>query len=89
MKSKKPGTRTSPRPVEVLSVSPHGVWLSVLGREFLLAFDRYPWFRDATIAQIQRVELRHGKHLRWPGLDVDLELDSLARPEHYPLVYRG
>ena len=71
-----------------MGISPHGIWLWVQGREFLLTFDRYPWFRDATIAQIHRVELQHGAHLRWPDLDVDLELDSLTHPGNYPLLYR-
>ena len=88
MRSSRPGRRISAPPVEVMGISPHGIWLWVQGSEFLLAFDRYPWFRDATIAQIQRVELQHGAHLRWPDLDVDLELDSLLHPENYPLLYR-
>lgn len=87
MKLQKRGKRTFARSVEVLNVSPHGIWLWIEGREFLLDFDRYPWFRDATIRQIQRVELTHGHHLRWPDLDVDLEVDSLRYPEKYPLIY--
>ena len=89
MKSRKPGTHTSAPPVEVLGISPHGVWLWVEGREFLLTFDRHPWFRDATIAQIHHVELLQGVHLRWPDLDVDIAVDSLVHPEKYPLVYRA
>ncbi len=88
MRSPKRGRRTSAPVVEVLNVSPHGLWLAVVEREFLLPFDEYPWFRDATIAQIQRVELHRGTHLRWPDLDIDLELDSLIHPERYPLSYR-
>lgn len=88
MRSRKPGTRISPPAVEVLGVSPHGIWLWVEDREFLLSFERCPWFRDATIAQIYRVELHHGTHLRWPDLDVDLEMESLVHPDKYPLVYR-
>ncbi|MEK6608108.1 MAG: DUF2442 domain-containing protein [Myxococcota bacterium] len=69
-------------------MSPHGIWLWVAGREFLLSFELFPWFKEATIRQIQRVELQHGRHLIWPELDVDLDLESLARPEKYPLLYR-
>jgi len=74
--------------IEVLSISPHGIWISVASREFLLAFDDYPWFRDASIRQIQSVQLLHGRHLWWPDLDVDLELESLEQPARYPLRYQ-
>jgi hypothetical protein len=33
-----------------------------------------------------QVERLHGEHLRWPALDVDLELDAIRRPERYPLI---
>lgn len=75
--------------VEILSVSPHGVWLMAEGTEYLLDYDQYPWFRDAPVGQIFDVRLLHGHHLWWPSLDVDLHLESLAHPEHFPLVARS
>jgi hypothetical protein len=74
--------------VEVLSVSPHAIWLQVNGEEHLLRYDDHPWFRDARVAEIFNVELKHGVHLRWPDLDVDLHVDSLREPERFPLVDR-
>ncbi len=82
------GKRTSaaPRPdVEVLSVSPHGIWLAVRDVEFLLGYTDYPWFRGAKVGDIFEVQLLHGSHLWWPSLDVDLHVDSLAHPERFPL----
>jgi hypothetical protein len=70
---------------EVLNVSAHGFWLWVTDREFFLPFAEFPWFREATIAQIARVELLHGTHLHWPELDVDLDVESLAHRERFPL----
>ncbi len=87
MKSKRRGKHTLPD-AEVVGVSPHGIWLWVAGSEFLLPFETYPWFREATIAEIHNVELLHQHHLHWPDLDVDLELESLRSPERYPLVFR-
>jgi hypothetical protein len=29
------------------------------------------------------------QHLRWPDLDVDLAVDSIAHPEHYPLKVKA
>ncbi len=82
--------RSSPRgratSAEVSHISPFGVWVLVAGREFFLSYDKFPWFRGATVAQIHEVELQHGDHLRWPALDVDLDLERMANPERFPLV---
>jgi hypothetical protein len=88
MRSRKLGKRTSVPDAEVVSVSPHGIWIAVLEREFLLPFEQYPWFREATVGEIQHVQLLRDRHLRWPALDIDLEVESLIHPERYPLRYR-
>ena len=91
MRSSAPGIRTSKvdaPEVESLSVSPHGIWLSALGLEYLLRYDDHPWFRDVPVSQIWNVQLLHGHHLFWPECDVDLHLDALDHPEHFPLVSR-
>jgi hypothetical protein len=62
------------------------MWLIVDGRELSLAFDSFPWFREATIAQLAQIERPAPDHLRWPDLDVDLSIDSIDHPERYPLV---
>ena len=84
MKSGELGEPTSA--VELTNVSQHGLWLLVDGREHFLAFDAFPWFRDATIAQLGEIERPASDHLRWPDLDVDLSIDSIEHPERYPLV---
>ena len=84
MKSESIGVGTSS--AEVLNVSPHGIWLMVTGREYFLAHDDFPWFRNATVGQLFDVELHHADHLYWPQLDVDLDLDRISHPEKYPLV---
>ena len=86
MKSAGRGTDTSG--VEVTNVSPHGMWLLVDNRELFLAFEDFPWFQDASIRQITHVERPTPSHLYWPALDIDLELESIANPNHYPLVSR-
>ncbi|HSN75296.1 MAG TPA: DUF2442 domain-containing protein [Anaerolineae bacterium] len=73
----------------MLNISQHGFWLLVHGKEYFLAFDDFPWFRNATIVDILAVELPQPDHLYWPALDVDLHLDSLEHPERYPLVYNS
>ncbi|MFH0908711.1 MAG: DUF2442 domain-containing protein [bacterium] len=86
MKSQKLGENIS-KP-EVTHISSHGFWLYVAEREYFLPFVQYPWFKNATVENILNVTLQHGAYLRWPNLDVDLELESLKHPEKYPLVYR-
>ena len=77
------GTVTSD--IEVLNVSPRGVWLWVDGREHFLGFDDFPWFRSATIAQICDVTKVSEDHLYWPALDVDLHREGIEHPEQFPL----
>ena len=83
MKSGALGRSTSP--VEVTNISPHGFWLFIDDRELFVPFKDFPWFRDASIREIARVELPSSHHLYWPDLDVDLEIDNLENPEKYPL----
>jgi Protein of unknown function (DUF2442) len=84
MKSEKRGTGTSA--VEVTNISVHGLWLLLDGREMFLPFDRFPWFRRASVGAIHNVERVHADHLHWPDLDVDLHVDSIEHPDRYPLI---
>jgi len=83
-KSAKPGKRTSA--VEVTNISQHGCWLLWDEVEHFLPFDKFPWFRDATIGQLLNVELPSPHHLHWLELDVDLAIDSLTDPDRFPLI---
>lgn len=84
MKSVQRGQGTSA--VEVANVSPSGFWLLVEGRERFVPFKEFPWFRDATIAELTNVLLPSPHHLYWPALDVDLAVESLDNPDRYPLM---
>ena len=86
MKSSNVGSSTTAA-VEVVHISKHGLWITVGGEEFFLPFDLYPWFQRAALRSVFNVQLLHGFHLRWPDLDVDLELDALRHPENYPLRF--
>jgi hypothetical protein len=81
------GERTSAG-VEILALTPHALWILVRGRELMLDFGRFPWFADASIAEVSDVSLRFDHHLYWRTLDVDLHVDSIEHPERYPLVSR-
>ena len=71
--------------IEITNVSSHGVWLLTDDREYFLSYDDFPWFKDAAVGSILNVEEPSPGHFYWPDLDVDLGVDSIERPEKYPL----
>jgi hypothetical protein len=73
---------------EVTNISKHGFWLLVDGRELFLSFTEFPWFKQAPVEAILRLERPAAGHLHWPELDVDLSLDSIEHPDRYPLRSR-
>ena len=87
MKSAALGKNTSP--VEVSNISPHGFWLLLGDEELFVPFSEFPWFREANVRQISRVELPTTHHLYWPELDVDLAVDSIRNPKAFPLVSKA
>jgi hypothetical protein len=78
------GTNTSA--AEVTHVSKHGFWLLLDEEELLVPFEKFPWFRQATIEQLSDVQWPTPDHLYWPQLDVDLAVESIRYPEQFPLV---
>ena len=75
--------------VEVTNVSKHGFWLLLGDEELFVPFSEFPWFKDAPVAKLTNVERPKPHHLYWPDLDVDLAVDSIRRPEQFPLVSRS
>jgi hypothetical protein len=86
-RSEKPGIGTSE--VEVTNVSPHGFWILLGGRELFVSFREFPWFADAAVAKIAKVEWPSPDHLYWPELDIDLSVRSIENPTEFPLSFRG
>jgi len=74
--------------VEVTNISKHGFWLFLDDRELFLPFEEFPWFREASVGAILKVERPHAHHLYWPDLDVDLAVESIESPDLYPLKAR-
>lgn len=79
-----PGTITSA--VEVSLASNKGFWLLLDEAELFIAYAEFPWFKQATLAQITTVERPTQNHLYWPLLDVDLAVESILNPSQFPLV---
>jgi hypothetical protein len=86
-KLKNPGKSTLNN-AEIQNISNHGIWVLVnKEKEFFLPFEDFPWFLKATIKQIYNIQLFHGHHLHWPDLDVDIDIETLANPDSFPLKY--
>ena len=86
MSSEQRGAGTSAP--EVTHISSHGVWLLAGDREHFLPYDDFPWFKDAPVRAILKVEEPSPGHFYWPDLDVDLGLESIDHPERFPLKAR-
>ena len=72
--------------IEVSLVSNQGFWLLAADEELFLSYADFPWFKEATIAQITNVERPSADHLYWPSLDIDLSVESVRDPSKFPLV---
>ena len=71
---------------EVTEINDQGFWLDLGNETLFLAYDIFPWFRQASATAVKRVDRQTARHLRWPMLDIDLDIDSIHHPEKYPLV---
>ncbi len=70
---------------EITYISTHGVWLLASEREIFMPYDEFLWFKDAPVRSIINVQEMSPGHFYWPDLDVDLSLESIIHPEHFPL----
>ena len=77
------GTSTSA--VEVTNISRHGFWLWLWDRELFVSFADFPWFENAPVGKLLKVEWPSPDHLYWPDLDIDLSVRSIEHPEEFPL----
>ena len=82
-----PGTSTSA--IEVSLVSKQGFWLLLDNEELFLPYEKFPWFKKASLEQILEVERPSAHHLYWPMLDIDLSVASIRNPEAFPLVAKS
>jgi Protein of unknown function (DUF2442) len=84
-KSQNSGATTSD--IEVASISRHGFWLNLDGRELFVSFKEFPWFAEAPVNRVVDVRRPSPDHLYWPDLDVDLSIESIEHPERFVLRF--
>jgi hypothetical protein len=78
------GTPTSE--VEVSLASNKGFWLLLENEELFVSYSEFPWFKRATLEQVTAVERPTPNHLYWPLLDIDLSVESVRKPNLFPLI---
>jgi len=83
-KSETSGASTFQATVE--NISENGFWIFLGDREAFVPFEKFPWFKEASVAKILAVQRPSLDHLYWPDLDIDLSVASIDDPERFPLV---
>lgn len=73
---------------EVTGAGPIGFWLLAADREYFVPFADYPDFLQATISQLYQVEQLSPTQIYWPDLDIDIDLNALEEPRHFPLAFK-
>ena len=71
--------------VEVTNISSHGIWLLTGQKELFMPYHEFPWFKESPIKHILHVIEHSPGHFYWPDLDVDLSVQIIENPQHYPL----
>lgn len=72
--------------VEITNIDMQGIWLLMNDKEFFLPFERFPWFRNATVGEIHNVGLEGNGELHWPDLKVYLPVTSIGPPTLIPVL---
>ena len=70
----------------VTDISPDGIWVLLNGEEHFMPFEKFPWFKKATVEQILNVVEESPGSYHWPELDIDLGIESIRNPDSFPLV---
>lgn len=80
------GILTSPVKNKVEVISRNGLVLLVGDKEYYLSYEKFPWFKKATVDNVFDVRLLGKNRIRWEALDVDLNLSIITNPDAYPLM---
>ena len=73
---------------EVTSISSFGFWILIENREYFVAFDEYPKFRNIPVQDIFDIKMLSPEQLFWEKHDIDIELSALENPNLFPLIYK-
>jgi hypothetical protein len=54
-------------------------------KEMCMPYEKFPWFKEASVGKILNVEEPFPGHFYWPDPDVDLTVEIIEHPERFPL----
>jgi len=72
----------------VTAISQYGFWLICHDKEYFIAFNDYPVFKNVSVDKIFNMQFKGNSQLRWPDIDVDIEVNALENPEMFPLLFK-
>lgn len=73
---------------EVTNISRNGFWLLANDREYFISYSTYPEFLEMTLSQIFNVKSIDLRQFHWVDMDIDIDIESLEKPESFPLVFQ-
>ncbi len=76
---------------EVTNISKNGFWLLVNDHEYFISYSDYPEFLEMSVQQIFTVKSIDLKQFHWSekDIDIDIDIESLEKPEVFPLIFRS
>lgn len=74
---------------EVTNISRNRFWLLANDREYFISYSTYPEFLNMTLNQIFNVKSIDLKQFHWEEQDIDIDIESLEKPETFPLIFKG
>ena len=86
MDSSKSGTGTSV--CNLTGINDLGFWVLVEDKEYFVPFSDYPGFKQSSVNQILNIRFLPPSQLHWNEIDMDIELQELAQPESFPLIFK-
>ncbi|MDX1960005.1 MAG: DUF2442 domain-containing protein [Leptospiraceae bacterium] len=73
---------------EITNITNQGFWLLVNDSEYFVSYSHYPEFLEMTLKQIFNVKSLDLKKFHWEEKDIDIDIDSLSKPEVFPLRFQ-
>jgi hypothetical protein len=74
---------------EVTNISRYGFWLLINDREYFISYSHYPEFLEMNIKEIFDVRSIDLIQFHWSAKDIDIDIESLEKPEVFPLIFTG
>ena len=71
---------------EVKFISSDGFLIDVCGTTYFAAFKDFPYLYDLPISEAYDIEYLGQGDIRWEKADIDLNVEILKNPAHYPKI---